>query len=390
MSTEHQLATTIAASSVSGITTPEATITALRQEMEALRAEVASLRAMMAPVQPAEAYTVATNGSNPDMEESSDSNSESGADGMTSRRDLLKWGGLGAAAAFAAAGGVAMTTPTAHAADGDSLMLGQSNAASHKTTLDGNAVSSGPVFVVLATTNFGSAAISGAGGPSGIGVLGIALGSPAPSEQGAGVLGQSLGGNAVGGQSETGMDLAAIGTGRLWQKPSVSSGAPAVGTHYLGEQLRDSNGDLYICVAEGLPGTWKKVAALNTSYKGGAIGFLSTPIRVYDSRSTDGALVGNATRAVQVTGVNIGGVQVPAGATGCIGNLTVTGATAAGYVVIYPAGSSTPTSSTVNFQSGQTVANAFAVGLSGSGQVTVHSFTSGSVHFILDITGFVA
>src|SRR5512146_1339125 len=112
MSTEHQLATTIAASSVSGITTPEATITALRQEMEALRAEVASLRAMMAPGQPAEAYTVATNGSNPDMEESSDSNSESSADGMTSRRDLLKWGGLGAAAAFAAAGGVAMTTTT--------------------------------------------------------------------------------------------------------------------------------------------------------------------------------------------------------------------------------------------------------------------------------------
>ena len=37
---------------------------------------------------------------------------------LTSRRTLLKWGGVGAAAALAATGGTALRMPTAHAADG--------------------------------------------------------------------------------------------------------------------------------------------------------------------------------------------------------------------------------------------------------------------------------
>ncbi|HEU5348338.1 MAG TPA: hypothetical protein VFU63_06970, partial [Ktedonobacterales bacterium] len=165
---------------------------------------------------------------------------------------------------------------------------------------------------------------------------------------------------------------------------------PKSGTYLAGEQMRDVYGNLFICVTGGSPGVWRKAVARNVGYKNGTIRFLPTPIRVYDSRKTGGPLVGNAKRDIQVAGVIIGGVQVPTGSVGCIGNLTVTSPSAGGYLVIYPQGSPTPTTSTVNFLTHQTVANSFAVGLSTGGQVTVHSFTSGQCHFIVDITGYIA
>lgn len=391
-------------------------VTALRQELEALRAEFAAFRAAVSPIMeqmhPPVIPPAATS------EPAADDHEQGQSIAIASRRDLLKWGGLGAAAALAAAGGAGLTSQTAHAANGANFVLGQANTAEHTTALTYDGTETAPLVLdVDAAAHNGSTGISvsvgdaadtggiqtigikstAGAGVSTFGIYGTA-GSLAVGIYGSGgavgVFGNSSGGVGVVGVSETGRDISAGGTGRIYQSPTTFVGPPTSGTYFMGEQIRDLNNDLFICVWDGFGappgGVWKKVAALSTDYRGGAIGFLSSPIRIYDSRKTGGALVGNATRDVQVTGVNIGSVQVPLGATGCIGNLTVTGATAGGYVVIYPAGSATPTSSTVNFQSGQTVANAFAVGLSGSGQVTVHSFTSGTVHFILDITGFVA
>ncbi|HEU5347364.1 MAG TPA: hypothetical protein VFU63_02010 [Ktedonobacterales bacterium] len=322
-----------------------------------------------------------------------------GAEVATSRRALLKWGGLAAAAGLAAAGGATLTSPAAHASDGGSLVLGSAtNTAEHVTAITYNGAETNPVAFKVSTTASNSTAVrTGAGsgvsaygvygtaGTNGTGVLGLANGSSSY-----GVLGESDSGYGVVGSTDTGIDLSALGAGRIWQRTASFTGAPTTGTHFIGEQIRDQAGNLYICVAGGSPGTWKQVLTLSSSVNGGLIGFLSTPIRVYDSRKTGGPLVGNATRTVQVAGVTISGVQVPAGSVGCIGNLTVTGPTAGGYVVIYPTGSPTPTTSTVNFLSGQPVANSFAVGLSTGGQVTVHSFTSGQCHFIVDITGFVS
>ena len=389
-----------------------------RQDFDVFRAEMAAefaaLHATLGtppgePLEPAGETVADTADAAGDEQVAAES--ESGS--ATSRRTLLKWGGLGAAAALTAAGGATFTSQTAHAADGAGLVLGSAtNKAEHLTSLTYNGSETAPQVFKVATTADDSVALQanagdnsanaaygifsttgngasaygarGIAGSDGTGVRGVAKGS-----QSFGLWGDTLDGYGVSGDGGTGLDLAAIDSGRIWQFPAGIVGAPTAGSYLAGEQIRDVNGDLFICIVGGSPGTWKKVAALDTHYKGGGIVFLSTPIRVYDSRQTGGALIGNATRDVQVTGVLIGGVQVPKGASGCIGNLTVTGTSASGYVVIYPHGSSTPTTSSVNFLTGQTVANAFSVGLSGTGAVTVHSFTKGQCHFIVDINGFI-
>lgn len=455
--------------------------TALREEVERLRNQMDTLLAALTP-QPPEQTVCADSPAPLNAEvigddQVSETEHQAHDEGKTSRRALLKWGGLGAAAAIATAGGTALTSPSAHAANGGNMILGNTNYAENPTVLNYNGASTpinGALYVNAVGLNLATAVgavvgnsstgvlgsagsdafavgvqgnvsgtgtgvsgkatgngtgVSGTAGGTGHGVHGVAgdygagvygiagaagsgvfgtagnfgagvtgYGSGAGAhgvsgtgfQSSNGVYGESDSGTGVYATSSTGVALRVAGNGVLWQNVAAAYGPPTTGNHFTGEQIRDKNGGLYLCVAGGTPGAWQKVAALDTAYRGGAIGFLSTPIRVYDSRSTGGALIGNATRDVQVTSVTINSVKVPAGASGCIGNLTVTGATASGYVVIYPQGSGTPTSSTVNFVGGQTVANAFAVGLSVSGQVTVHSFTHGQCHFIVDITGFVS
>ena len=353
-----------------------------------LSAEIAAARAALAEVIPAETGL-------------SDDAAATPAIQQTGRRTLLKWGGMGAAATLAAAGGVTLAPLTAHASDGAHLTLGSSgNQAEHTTAIAYDGGEANPVVVRVTTTasnstaltaNAGAASasapsgVSGSGGTNGRGVRGSATGTRA-----FGIWGTSGNGFGVVGESSTGIDLAAAGTGRLLQASSGSVGAPSSGSYAMGAQIRDAVGNLYICVASGSPGVWQKVVGRPVGYRSGSISFLPTPIRVYDSRPGNHPLVGNGVRNVQVTGVNIGGVQVPAGASGCVGNLTVVRPTTGGYLVIYPQGSPTPSSSTVNYVAYQTIPNSFWVGLSGGGQVTVHAFQSGSCQFIVDITGYIS
>lgn len=349
----------------------------------ALSAEIAEIQAELAAVLPAEPATPDRTATEPPPS-------------ARSRRTLLGWGALGAAASLAAAGGMALTSPAAHAADGDPLLLDQSNSASSSTALDFDGalvfrVTAGGTdnTTIFGTTGGGTTAttsgVAGSGGTDGKGVRGTANGRTA-----FGVWGASASGYGVVGESDTGIDLAAAGAGRLLQAPSGSAGEPASGAHSAGEQMRDAFGNLYLCVTSGSPGVWRKVIGVPVGYRNGTISFLATPIRVYDSRLSNNPLVGNGQRNVQVTGINIGGVQVPIGATGCIGNLTVVRPTTSGYLVIYPQGGRTPSSSAVNFVALQTIPNSFWVGLSGSGQVTVHAFQSGNCQFIVDIAGFIS
>jgi hypothetical protein len=176
----------------------------------------------------------------------------------------------------------------------------------------------------------------------------------------------------------------------LWQKPLGSVGAPAAGSHKRGEQVRDQNGALYICVADGVPGTWQKVAALDSAYKGGAIGFLPAPIRLLDTR-TGSAWTAGSNHTLQVTGVNVGGISVPAGAMGVVGNVTVVQPTGGGDLRLYPAGASLPGTSSINFAAGQIIANGVIVGLDSAGrfsiQVDMPAGTSANV--IFDASGFI-
>ena len=55
---------------------------------------------------------------------------------------------------------------------------------------------------------------------------------------------------------------------------------------------------------------------------------------------------------------------------------------------LYPAGTSLPLASSINYTAGQTRANNAIIPLNAFGEMTVVAKPSGTVHFILDVNGF--
>ena len=115
----------------------------------------------------------------------------------------------------------------------------------------------------------------------------------------------------------------------------------------------------------------------------------TSPVRLLDTRSGNGLtgrFVTGAPRTWQIAGR--GGI--PAGATAITGNVTVVGQTTAGYVSLGPVASASPTTSTINFPSGDTRANGFTAKLAGDGKMAA-VFIGGSgaaTHLIVDVTGY--
>lgn len=110
------------------------------------------------------------------------------------------------------------------------------------------------------------------------------------------------------------------------------------------------------------------------------------PTRILDTREGLGAprqpVAAGASIDVQITGA-----LVPAGATAVALNLTATGASSAGFVTAWPAGTATPTVSNLNLPSvGSTVANLVVVALPASGKVSL--FTSTGTDMITDVAGY--
>ena len=125
------------------------------------------------------------------------------------------------------------------------------------------------------------------------------------------------------------------------------------------------------------------------------------PGRVLDTRPTGsgvthiGPLTKLPNKAVKtfpvagVKGLGWSSALVPSGATAVTGNLTVTGATSAGFVSVGPTMTSSPSTSSVNVAAGTTVANGVTVALSGGKLQVVWCGTSGSsANVIFDVTGY--
>ncbi|HEY3169938.1 MAG TPA: hypothetical protein VGK08_02940, partial [Thermoanaerobaculia bacterium] len=112
--------------------------------------------------------------------------------------------------------------------------------------------------------------------------------------------------------------------------------------------------------------------------------------RIVDTRKATGpyggpALQGNATRTFVLTGQ----CGVPATAKSLAVNVAVTQPSSGGHITAHPAGASVPLASTVNFSAGQTRANNAILPLGPGGAISVTSvLPSGTVHFILDVTGW--
>jgi hypothetical protein len=113
----------------------------------------------------------------------------------------------------------------------------------------------------------------------------------------------------------------------------------------------------------------------------------TSPARVIDTRSGGGSPLGSSsTRTVQVTGVQ----GIPSSAVSVVTDVTtVAGAgSASSYLTLFPAGAATPTASSMNYYTNETLTKEVTVKLSSGGALTVFNGPSGSTHFLIDVVGY--
>jgi hypothetical protein len=283
---------------------------------------------------------------------------KNGENAPRSRRELLGLAGLGAAGLV---GGAALSRPSAaRAADGGSLLIGNVNTGTNKTELDtgGTITGDGAFKVVAPNADFGvigSAKEIGAFGSAAIGVLGD---------------------GAVGGQF-SGTDAA------INLDPRATPGPPG-GTNFKGDIVIDSDGVVWLCVANGSPGVWIKLSH-------GGTRMLSSPQRAFDSRNpgAGGKFDFNEDRLIPVTTPV---PSVPTIAVGVVGNLTLVDTELSGFAVAYPAGTTRPATSNINwFTPGEIIANSATIrlGPDGSGGLAIRIFTSSRTNVVFDVAGYV-
>lgn len=112
------------------------------------------------------------------------------------------------------------------------------------------------------------------------------------------------------------------------------------------------------------------------------------PARVLDTRSNNGAAgpVGAlATVGLQVTGR--GGVPATGVAAVAV-NVTATTPTRSGYVTVFPSGSTRPSASSINFDTGQTVPNLVIVPVGSNGKINLFNGSTGQIQLIADVQGY--
>lgn len=135
--------------------------------------------------------------------------------------------------------------------------------------------------------------------------------------------------------------------------------------------------------------------SLSTAFPTAAAGHYHPllPARILDTRYQTGvctpactALSGGQTMTLQAAGQ--GGVP-SGGAAAVIVNVTITGTTTAGYLTVYPAGTSVPPTSNLNYVAGQTVPNLVEVALGSGGRINLY-LGVGRADVIVDIEGWVS
>jgi hypothetical protein len=112
--------------------------------------------------------------------------------------------------------------------------------------------------------------------------------------------------------------------------------------------------------------------------------FTVTPCRAIDTRSTGNPVVAGVQRTFAIT--RLCGVPTTARAVSL--NVTVTQPSQAGNLRVFPAGSTAPLVSTLNYVAGQNRANNVVVGLDDQGRLAVLLDPSGYAHVIIDVNGY--
>jgi hypothetical protein len=299
-----------------------------------------------------------------------------------SRRDLMKK--IAIAGAGAAAGAVVLAKPAA-AATGDNRILGVGQEASNMTYLrNGTATGTFPTGALNtseATMFWVDNRLSSL--PTGHGIRG----------DGKGVLGRGLWGHSdsdgIGMAGDGGIGVLATGTRAALQVADTGTPPPTrTDAHVKGELTTDANGDLWFCVADGTPGTWRQVSGADTS---GQLHLLATPVRVYDSRpggTNDGPLAGGGSRNISLAGTTTK-PAVPAGATGAMVSLTLDSTVSSGFLALFAKGIPWPGNSNANwYTSGQILAVTTVTAVDTTAAATVLAGGPGSTQIIIDVIGY--
>jgi hypothetical protein len=265
----------------------------------------------------------------------------------SSRRRLLKLGGVAAVAGVVAGAGELLRPGMAHAAAAlplDNPLSGTSSV-NLVPAVDGTGTNGAQGVYGSSDTSPGVWGYASNGGDGVYGQVNAGgYGVHGYSPHGDGVYGRSDTGDGVvgvghvgvvGQASLGGIDLIAAGSGRFLQNVTYSHAGPPTAADgfffFAGELIRDGNHDRWICVADGNPGTWRQVAALAPGYAGGALNLLPVPIRLLDTRAgapvgfaLPGAPIGyHATLQMQAANLTFQMQTIPAGAAAVFGNLVV-------------------------------------------------------------------
>ena len=118
--------------------------------------------------------------------------------------------------------------------------------------------------------------------------------------------------------------------------------------------------------------------------------FTIAPCRLVDTRGPNGALGGPSLVAGQSRTFTLAGsCNIPANASALSVNITIVGASAPGFVILYGGGTPQPAVSNLNFSAGQVRANSAIVTLGALGDATVFlGQSSGNAHVIIDVNGY--
>jgi uncharacterized repeat protein (TIGR01451 family) len=197
--------------------------------------------------------------------------------------------------------------------------------------------------------------------------------------------------------ASAGSSCTASGTGNIADTANLAAGGTL--TYTLTAKLaKTATGTLTNTATTAVPGgTTDPQTGNNSATAAVPIGnrpldfYTVTPCRLIDTRSPNGplggpALVSGTPRLFQVTGQ----CGIPATAKAVAANVTVTQPNAPGLLQVYPDSVAAPTASVVNFSAGQVRANNAILGLGAVGGIQALStqIPAGSVHVIIDVTGY--
>jgi hypothetical protein len=168
--------------------------------------------------------------------------------------------------------------------------------------------------------------------------------------------------------------------------PSSQASGPDV---YVFSSWSTGAGNPARIITPAAPATYTATYQLSTD-EGPQDFFTLSPCRLVDTRLATGPLGGPALVAQTTRTFDLhGACGIPGSARALALNVTVTGATQAGHLRLHSSDELVPSSSTVNFQAGQTRANNAVARLGNDGGLSIFcGMASGSVHVVLDVVGY--